>query len=78
MSGYCGGKSLWVIIGKNFDDNNVILEQYRPFDYRYIYYDESIISRAAYEVSRNFIGLENVGLQVCRQQSTFDFQHILY
>ncbi len=66
-----------VIIGKKYDDNNIILEQYRPFDYRYIYFDESIISRAAYEVSQNFIGLENVGLQVCRQQSSFNFQHVL-
>jgi len=66
-----------VIKNKEFDEKNIQLEQYRPFDYRYIYYDPKIISRAGFEVASNFIDNSNLGLQICKQQSTFDFQHIL-
>ncbi|MEX2347935.1 MAG: type ISP restriction/modification enzyme, partial [Balneolaceae bacterium] len=66
-----------VIKEKNFSQENTVIEQYRPFDYRYIYYDRAVISRPAFEVSKNFLKNKNIGLQVCKQQSTFDFQHIL-
>ena len=51
---------------------------YRPFDKRYVYYDENILRRPFYEVMRHFINhKDNLALCTCRQQTTFDFQHIL-
>ncbi|MBN1180805.1 MAG: N-6 DNA methylase, partial [Bacteroidales bacterium] len=49
---------------------------YRPFDVRYIYYDPQIVSRPAQKVMQHMLQ-ENIALLCCRQQSTFDFQHIL-
>lgn len=66
-----------IIKGKKYEELFIHSEQYRPFDYRHIYYDPSIISRSAFEVSKNFVGRNNIGFQVSRQQSTYDFQHIL-
>lgn len=54
---------------------------YRPFDTRYSIITENsggFIGRSRYDIMRHFIDEnKNLGLQVCRQQSTFDFQHIL-
>ncbi len=42
--------------------------QYRPFDYRYIYYDPNLVSRAGYEVFQHYSnGRENMGLITSRQ-----------
>ncbi len=42
--------------------------QYRPFDYRYIYYDPNLVSRAGYEVFQHYSnGRENIGLIASRQ-----------
>jgi predicted helicase len=49
---------------------------YRPFDIRFIYYDPQIVSRPAQKVMQHMLQ-ENIALLCCRQQSTFDFQHIL-
>ncbi|MCU0445267.1 MAG: N-6 DNA methylase [Microscillaceae bacterium] len=52
---------------------------YRPFDFRYTYYSGKSKSFIAYprdEITKHF-KKENIGLITCRQQSTFDFQHIL-
>lgn len=49
---------------------------YRPFDKRYIYYDPKIVSRPAEKITHHIIK-GSVALVSCRQQSTFDFQHIL-
>ena len=51
------------------------LIQYRPFDNRFIYFDVNIVERHRSEIMKNFIEKENLGLVVCKQQSTFDFQH---
>jgi len=66
-----------IIKDKTFSNSNIFLEQYRPFDYRYIYYDPKLISRPGEKAAKHFINEQNVGLQICKQQSTFDFQHIL-
>lgn len=50
--------------------------QYRPFDYRFTYYDPKIISRPAQKVMPSILK-GSIALLSCRQQSTFDFQHIL-
>jgi len=49
---------------------------YRPFDNRYIFYDLKKVVRHRYNVMKHFIIGENIGLITCRQQSTFDFQHV--
>ncbi|QTA78209.1 SAM-dependent methyltransferase domain-containing protein [Desulfonema limicola] len=49
---------------------------YRPFDIRYIYYDTKIVSRPAEKVTKHILK-GSITLVSCRQQSTFDFQHIM-
>jgi predicted helicase len=49
---------------------------YRPFDCRRIYYSSNLIDRGREKVMQHFLKGENVGLITCRQQSSFDFQHI--
>lgn len=68
---------LKTIEDNKFDKKFVRQYHYRPFDIRFIYYDPKVVSRPAYKVSRQFIDLNNVGIVVSRQQSTFDFQHVL-
>lgn len=62
---------------KIFDELYIQMIQYRPFDYRWIYYDPALISRPGDKVFKHVVGHENTGFLICRQQSTFDFQHIL-
>ena len=50
---------------------------YRPFDDRYIDYDLKKVIRHRYDKMRHLLNDNNISLVVCRQQSTFDFQHIL-
>jgi len=61
---------------KTFDDNFLQPIQYRLFDYQWIYYDPSLISRPGQKVFKHIVLKENLALLTCRQQSTFDFQHI--
>jgi len=65
-----------VISNNFFDPNQIQKTLYRPFDIRYIYYDTKVISRPANKVFKHFLK-DNLGLIISRQQSTFDFQHIL-
>jgi predicted helicase len=64
------------IKGKQFNDSFIQRIEYRPFDRKWIYYSPELISRPAGKVMKHFVNCENVGLITCRQQSTFDFQHI--
>ena len=50
---------------------------YRPFDIRYINYDLTKVTRHRYNIMKHTIDKDNVSLCTCRQQSTFDFQHVL-
>ncbi len=61
---------------KKFDFAFIKNILYRPFDIRSIYYDPKIVSRPAQKVMQHMLK-ENIALLCCRQQSTFDFQHIL-
>ena len=70
-------KLLKEIENKEYYSKYLTKIQYRPFDYQWIYYDHTIISRAGYKTMRHFIDRKNIGLMTCRQQSTFPFQHIL-
>jgi predicted helicase len=53
---------------------------YRPFDNRYMTFTGKTKGIQGYprlDIMKNFINKENICLITCRQQSTFDFQHIL-
>ena len=64
------------IKNKEFSEDKITKVLYRPFDVRFIYYDPEIVSRPARTVTDHILE-GNVSLVTCRQQSTFDFQHIL-
>jgi len=53
--------------GKLYNDGYIQPIQYRPFDYRWIYYDPSLVSRSAYKVMSHIVGKENVALVNARQ-----------
>jgi predicted helicase len=60
----------------DYDKNRIKPILYRPFDIRTIYYDQRIVSRPASKVANHILN-GSIALISCRQQSTFDFQHIL-
>ncbi|EKE03071.1 MAG: hypothetical protein ACD_20C00274G0001, partial [uncultured bacterium] len=64
------------IKGKIFNEDYIQPIQYRPFDYKWIYYDPTLVSRAGQKVFKHIVSKDNLALLTCRQQSTFDFQHI--
>lgn len=66
-----------VIKDKELDVEFIMDVQYRPFDVRSIYYDTKIISRPAWAINKNMLKNDNLMLVLSRQQSTFDFQHVL-
>ncbi len=52
---------------------------YRPFDLRYIPYSpnsKEVLSYPRNEIMKHMISKNNIGLLICKQQSTFDFQHV--
>jgi predicted helicase len=64
------------LLNSEFDKKNILKIMYRPFDIRYTYYDFNLQRRASYNTVKHLMK-ENLALTTCRQQSTFDFQHIL-
>lgn len=62
------------IINKAFNSNNIQSYHYRPFDNRFIYFDDTIISRPAKEVTKHIIEQQNLILIVPRQVNE-DFHH---
>jgi type I restriction-modification system DNA methylase subunit len=65
------------------EDDDYIKVQYRPFDYRWAYYPMDKINKiiprgdSRHNLMQNFINKGNIGLLTCRQQSTYDFQHVM-
>ena len=59
-----------------YEDKYVKPVLYRPFDIRSVYYDPKIVSRPGAKVAHHILN-GSIALVSCRQQSTFDFQHIL-
>lgn len=58
---------------KNQDLHKYIKEiSYRPFDNRYIFYEDKLVWRTVRKVMTNFISRENVGLTLCKQFKTGD------
>ena len=62
-----GYKLIERLKGKNFDENYIQPIQYRPFDYQWIYYDPTLISRPADGVMSHIVGKENVAIVTARQ-----------
>lgn len=60
-----------------FDKNKIVPYYYRIFDKRYIYYDKDLIKRSFYNVLRHTLRKDNISLLISKQQSTFDFQHVI-
>ncbi|WP_245542570.1 type ISP restriction/modification enzyme [Segetibacter koreensis] len=64
---------------QNNNDNFYVLNLYRPFDERYTYYTgttRGFIGTPGSKRMYHLINKNNIGLLTCRQQSTFDFQHV--
>ena len=76
VNGIVTGNDAQFISLEKFNENNQKI-LYRPFDVRFIDYDRNKIQRSRYKVMQHLIKLDNIALCTCRQQSTFDFQHIL-
>lgn len=71
----------WTYEGAKNDIVNSEIQtiEYRPFDIRYLPYtpnSKGIISYPRYEIMKQMIKRKNISLLICKQQSTFDFQHI--
>lgn len=67
-------------IRENFNKNLHIQYDYRPFDSRWTFYtgkSRGFIGTPGPKRAYQFIKRENISLVVSRQQSTFDFQHVL-
>ena len=47
---------------KKFEEKNITKVSYRPFDLKYIYYDNNFIERSRTETMQHFIKVENIGL----------------
>jgi len=63
------------ILNKKLNLSNTIKYHYRPFDVKYIYFDNSIISRPAKQVSNHVVNKENIILIAPRQVNK-SFHHI--
>ena len=53
--------------GKYYNDKYISKIQYRPFDYRWIYYDPSLVSRPAGKIANHIVNKENISLITSRQ-----------
>ena len=72
----------WTVSGAKKDllNSSIVPIDYRPFDKRYVLYSpksKGVLSYPRYEIMRHLINLNNIALNICKQQSTFDFQHVL-
>jgi type I restriction-modification system DNA methylase subunit len=66
------------IKGKYFTNENIQEIQYRPFDYRYIYYDSKIISRPGFSIFKHTFAKKNILLCTSRSiPQNQDFDRVL-
>lgn len=71
----------WTYLNAKMDLANATIEriEYRPFDKRFIIYSpksKGILSYPRNEIMKHMINTNNLGLLICKQQSTYDFQHV--
>jgi len=65
-------------LNNEFDEAEIVPICYRPFDSRYIYYDEDFIERSRRSVMKQFLLTKNVGLLVMRQaQKDGSYSHVM-
>ena len=57
---------------KAFEENNIRRISYRPFDFKYIYYNNNFIERSRNETMQHFVKGDNIGLALCKQFKTGD------
>ncbi len=72
----------WTIEGAIDDSDLAVVRPilYRPFDVRYLPYSENskgVLSYPRGNIMRHMISNENISMQICKQLSTFDFQHVI-
>jgi len=72
-----GYKLTQVIKEKKYDAKYLQKIAYRPFDNRWVYYQQGLTSRPAYSVMKHFLAGENMGLMLCRQHKGKAFYHCL-
>lgn len=61
---------------REFDKSYIKPISYRPFDKKFIYYQDYFIERSRNEVMKQFLKNKNYGLSLCRQfKSGEDYQH---
>ena len=71
----------WTFRGAKADVLNCSIQEvdYRPFDKRFLPYSTSskaILSYPRNEIMKHMLYNDNLALSICKQQSTFDFQHV--
>lgn len=65
---------------KEIRNASIIPIEYRPFDNQFVLYSpksKGILSYPRYEIMQHIIDKPNLVLNICKYQSTFDFQHVL-
>ncbi len=69
---------------RNFveNENAIVKVLYRPFEYKWTYYNKDTVSHiiprgdSRRSLMAHMLSGPNIGLLTCRQQSSFDFQHV--
>lgn len=61
---------------KEFNAGDITTINYRPFDEKFIYYNDKFIERSRTEVMQHFLKGENVGLMMCRQTAVDSWEHV--
>jgi len=72
-----GYKMTRLIKGAQFDFDNIVKINYRPFDAQWVYYDKNLLGRASDKVMRHMLAGDNLGLITVRQVAEHAFNHVL-
>jgi hypothetical protein len=60
-----------------FNPSTIIRIQYRPFDYRYIYYARDIVQEWQFNFHGHLLYQNNLGLNIMRQTKSPTWQHVM-
>lgn len=58
-----------------FNENNIVPISYRPFDSRFVYYNDDFLERSRKDVMQNFLFGENIGLVTARSNKNPETDH---
>jgi predicted helicase len=70
-----GGWRPEVLKGVRYSQSNIRRYLYRPFDYRYIYYDDQLLGRSRWQVFRHLLK-SNLAIATLRQTVDDAFRHV--